>query len=141
MGIKATSIQTKLSVKECGVIFENGARSAQGAGSKMKGLIWTMGGGKNMNLYSPQDSPFSALHERPSFSVGVRIPRYQGGGGGKMTDIQMHVYDRGGWRDVHLVSEHKLMLSSLSAGSPKHSRGGSASGDRPSVGVTSRAEA
>jgi hypothetical protein len=67
--------------------------------------------GKDQSGYftPTDDSPFSSLDDdKPDFSVGVMIPKFNAGAQGNAAALHMYVWDRGESREVHLLSPHNL---------------------------------
>jgi hypothetical protein len=109
MGEKAVEFQTSRTVQECGLRFKSGVESGRGASAWIGGVTAKLMGGETLSWYTPrEDSPFAALdQDRPTFSVGVGVPKAQGAHTNG-TNVHMYVWDRGGHRDVALWARHSL---------------------------------
>jgi hypothetical protein len=107
MGQRGTTFETRLTVQQCASVFRESAGSA-GVGGTIGGLAAKVMGNDNSGFYTPtDDSPFSALDgDKPTFMVGVFVPKFNGGGRGNGTNLHMYVWDRGGFRYVELVAPH-----------------------------------
>lgn len=112
MGIKTERFTTGRSVKECAQIFQRTAESARGVGSKFSEMA-----GKNFygmdddatDFFTPKDTPFSTLDDDPpTFSVGIHILKFAGGGNGAGTTVHMYVWDRSDFREVEISSPHNF---------------------------------
>lgn len=109
MGEKTVEFQTSRSVQECGLRFKSGIEGGRGASAWIGGVTAKLMGGETLSWYTPQeDSPFASLNnDRPSFSVGVGVPKAQGAHQNG-TNVHMYVWDRGSHRDVALWAHHSL---------------------------------
>lgn len=109
MGEKTVEFQTSSSVQECGLRFKSGIEGGRGASAWIGGVTAKLMGGETLSWYTPrEDSPFAALNnDRPSFSVGVGVPKAQGAHQNG-TNVHMYVWDRGSHRDVALWAHHSL---------------------------------
>jgi hypothetical protein len=109
MGEKTVEFQTSLTVQECGLRFKSGIESGRGASAWIGGVTAKVMGGETLSWYTPQDnSPFASLNnDRPSFCVGVGVPKANGAHTNG-TNVEMYVWDRGGHRDVMLWAHHSL---------------------------------
>ena len=111
MGGKTASVQTSLSVQECGRTFQEAVSRGRGIGSHMGGLVSKMSGNDNSGFFTPQDDgPFSALDaDKPTFMVGCNIPKFVNSASGNAATIHMYVWDRGAHREVEFFSPHGMM--------------------------------
>lgn len=109
MGEKAVEFRTSLTVKACGQRFQSGIMNGRGPSAIIGGLTAKLLGGESLTWYTPEDnSPFAALNDdRPTFSVGVAVPKAQGAHQ-HGTNVHMYIWDRGGYRDVVLAAHHSL---------------------------------
>ncbi|WP_121252290.1 hypothetical protein [Solirubrobacter pauli] len=89
--------------------FRSGIEGGRGASAWIGGLTAKALGGETLTWYTPRDNtPFAALNDDPPmFSVGVGVPKAQGAHQ-HGTNVQMHVWDRGSYRDVVLWAHHSL---------------------------------
>jgi hypothetical protein len=108
MGQKDAFVRTKLSTKDCAQLFQQAAARARGIGSMLGGLAAKLNGKDQSGFFTPtDDSPFSRLDDdKPDFSVGVLIPKFNAGAQGNAAALHMYVWDRGDCREVRLVSPH-----------------------------------
>src|SRR5580700_5272360 len=102
-----------MTAAQCGEAFKKAAGSAQGKVGKALELIPKAAGGTagmmQAGFYQPTfDSPFDALGERPTFSVGTQIYGLATAARSGGTPLHMYVFDRSGHREVQLVSAHGL---------------------------------
>ena len=90
--------------------FRSGIESGRGVSAWVGGITAKMLGGETLTWYTPEDhSPFAALNgDRPSFSVGVAVPKAQGAHQNG-TNVHLYVWDRGRHRDVAVLAHHSLM--------------------------------
>lgn len=109
MGEKAVEFQTALTVQECRLRFKTGIEGGRGASAWIGGVTAKLMGGETLSWYTPRDdSPFASLdQDRPTFSVGVGVPKAQGAHTNG-TNVHMYVWDRGDHRDVALWAHHSL---------------------------------
>jgi hypothetical protein len=109
VGEKSLEFATSRSVQECGLCFKSGIEGGRGASAWIGGVTAKLMGGETLSWYTPQeDSPFAALNnDRPSFSVGVGVPKAQGAHQ-HGTNVHMYVWDRGSHRDVAVWAHHSL---------------------------------
>ena len=109
MGEKQLEFTTSLSVKDCGMGFQNGIKEGRGASAKIGGLTAKLMGGESLSWYTPQDnSVFASLNDdRPTFTVGAGVPKAQGAHANG-SNVEMYVWDRGGHREVVLWAHHSL---------------------------------
>jgi hypothetical protein len=110
MGQKAAVVHTKLSTKQCAELFQQTAERSRGIGSRLGGFAAQMTGKDQSGYFTPtDDSPFSLLDDdKPNFSVGVLIPKFNAGGQGNAAALHMYVWDRGESREVRLISPHNF---------------------------------
>ena len=114
--MKATGVRlsTQLSVRDLGCIFQESTQRMYGAKEKFAKFVrgFTQVS-NNFEYFTPRDdSPFSALDDdKPTFSVGVTVPKFAGTGDGEVT-LHMYVWDRGTVREVMLASPHTFASGS-----------------------------
>lgn len=116
VGEKRAEFRTTLSVKECGAGFKDGIEQGRGMSAKLGGLTAKIMGGESLTWYTPRDtSVFAALDDDPpSFTVGVGVPKAQGAHANG-SNVEMYVWDRGGFRDVVLWAHHSITGGSHAA--------------------------
>jgi hypothetical protein len=107
MGSKTADVSTTLSVKDCAAIFE---AMMSRSGSRLGGFAASIRGIDNSGFFTPQnDSPFAHLDDdRPAFTVGCSVPKFLGGGDGRVATLHMYVWDREERREVRFYSPHGL---------------------------------
>ena len=96
-------LDTSLSVEQCAHAFRSAAEASSGTGAKIGALTRKLRGQSTGGFYTPdsEDDPF-AQFDRPSFTVGVHIPKYANNDVPR--NIQMSVWDRDGHREVELAT-------------------------------------
>lgn len=109
MSIKGVSFTTAMSVKECADAFRLAASQARGMGAKLGEAAARFRGQTSGGFFTPtSDSPFAAVDGVPDFAIGVHIGKMLNGAAGAGTTVHMYVDDRGGRREVQIVSPHSL---------------------------------
>ncbi len=110
MGRKEALVHTSLSTKQCAELFQQAVEKSRGIGSRLGGFAAQMTGKDQSGYFTPtDDSPFSSLDDdKPDFSVGVLIPKFNAGAQGNAAALHMYVWDRGESREVRLISPHSL---------------------------------
>lgn len=108
MNAKEVKMRTNMSVQDCASTFKQASAQARGLGAKLGGLGAKVNGKGVSGFFTPvDDSPFSGLDDdMPNFTVGVMIPKFNGGAQGNAAAVHMYVWDRGDVRELHLISPH-----------------------------------
>ncbi|WP_431927152.1 hypothetical protein [Micromonospora wenchangensis] len=72
------------------------------------GFAAKLNGKDQSGFFTPSDdSPFASLDDdKPDFSVGVLIPKFNAGAQGNAAALHMYVWDRSDRREVMFVSPH-----------------------------------
>jgi hypothetical protein len=107
MGRKTADIHTALSVSDCAAVFE---AMMSKSGSRLGGFVASMKGINNSGFFTPtNDSPFASLDDdKPTFTVGCSVPKFVGGGDGRVATLHMYVWDRQERREVQFYAPHGI---------------------------------
>lgn len=114
MRVIGYGVTTTLSVKEQATIFQDTAESmfkgVAKLGAGLRRLSGQVPGGQGLNFFTPSssDDPFDLLDDdKPTFSVGVSIPKFAASGGGNVV-VHLYTWDRGDHRETKLQAPYTM---------------------------------